>query len=810
MTSTYLPRLSIVLISASALAYEILLMRLFSIIQWHHFAYMIISLALLGYGASGTFLSLAQRPLLARFPSVFIVNIVLFAISAVMCFLLTQQLPLNPEEVLWDQWQPLYLFTAYLLLAIPFFFASNCVALAIVAHKHHIGRIYSMDMVGAGLGSLGAVALLFFAFPNNALLIVGATAMLAAAVGWWELRLRPRSAFWGFTAGAVLLITLPSSWMPLNMSPFKNLPQALHISGTKVIAEHSSPLGLLSVVESSHVPWRHAPGLSLNATVEPPQQLGVFSDGEAMTAITRYEGGREQLAYLDNMTSALPYHLNTLNHVLVLGSGGGAEVLQARYHDAADIDAVELNSQMAMLIKEEYDAFINHLFTRQGVKLHINEARGYVMNTDNEYDLIQVALLDAFSTSAAGLHALNESYLYTVEALQDYLKRLRPEGYLALTRWIKLPPRDTLKLLATAIDALRASGVNHPEQRLILIRGWQTSTLIIKNGVISDEEIRAMKRFCTSNAFDTAYYPGIKKEETNRFNILSQPYFYDAALALLGDQRAQYLQAYKFSLEPATDNRPYFFHFFKWEALTEILALRGQGGAALLEWGYLVLIATLVQAVLTSVVLILLPLLFSKRIVKNTLSQIRRFPVFLYFGAIGLAFLFIEMAFIQKFILFLHHPLYAAAVVLTAFLLFAGLGSAYSQHAAQRTGHHTLLTRSVIGIIALGSFYLFTLPLIFSLLIAWPVWLKIIITVTLIAPLAFCMGMPFPLAMTQLGKHAPALIPWAWAVNGCASVISVVLATLLAVEFGFATVIGLALCLYGTIILLFPQPRRSN
>jgi hypothetical protein len=686
-----IPRFSIALISASALAYEILLMRLFSIIQWHHFAYMIISLALLGYGASGTFLALAQRLLLARFAAAFISNLVLFGLTSVGCYLLAQQLPLNAEEILWEPRQALWLLTNYLLLAVPFFFAANCVALAIANYRANVGRIYAMDLIGAGMGSLGSVLLLFVVFPNQALLIIGCLGLSAGAVAWWELRLQPRAGSVLFALAAILLLAIPSSWTALNLSPYKSLPQTLHISGTNVIAEHSSPLGLLTVVESPLVPWRHAPGLSINTTGEPPPQLAVFTDGDAMTAITNHHGDETELAYLDDMTSALPYHLNQTQRVLVLGAGGGAEVLQASFHHASKIDAVELNPQMAALVQDDYASFAGNLYDSDNVQLHIDEARGFVSKSNEHYDLIQVALLDAFSASATGLHALNESYLYTVEALQDYMERVGPDGYLALTRWIKLPPRDTLKLFATAVDSLRQLGIDEPAKRLILIRGWQTSTLLIKNGEVTTDEITALRDFCQQRAFDVAYYPGINAEETNQYNILAQPYFYDAATALLSEQRNQFLHDYKFELQPATDDRPYFFHFFKWNVLEEILKLRDQGGVALLEWGYLVLLATLLQAVVVSVVLILLPLLLSRRLTDKAVGPISRLRVLGYFFAIGLAFLFIEIAFIQKFILFLHHPLYAAAVVLTAFLVFAGLGSRFSQSLAERLGNHAVL-----------------------------------------------------------------------------------------------------------------------
>ena len=304
------------------------------------------------------------------------------------------------------------------------------------------------------------------------------------------------------------------------------------------------------------------------------------------------------------------------------------------------------------------------------------------------YDLIQVALLDSFSASSAGLHALSENYLYTVEALQDDLRHLQPGGLLAITRWVTLPPRDALKLFAAAVVALERSGVADPASRLALVRSWKTSTLLVKNGAFSGEDIAAIKAFCAARSFDVAFYPGMKPEEANRYNVVEAPDLFDGATALLGPGRDEFLQSYKFDIAPATDDKPHFFHFFKWRALPELLSLKGQGGLPLLEWGYPVLVATLVQAVLASLLLIAAARGLGHRVGAR---QQRRPPraasrrrVLVYFLAIGFAFMFIEIAFIQKFVLFLSHPLYAVAVVLFAFLLFAGIGSAASRRWQRR------------------------------------------------------------------------------------------------------------------------------
>ncbi len=362
-----------------------------------------------------------------------------------------------------------------------------------------------------------------------------------------------------------------------------------------------------------------------------------------------------------------------------------------------------------------------------------------------------------------------------------------------------------MKLFATGIAALKAIGIKDPGQQLILIRGWQTSTLLVKNGVVNSQDIERIHEFCTARSFDVSYFPGITRDESNRYNRLHDAWFHDAAQSLLGEQSERFLDDYKFNLRPSSDDQPYFFHFFKWRTLTEVLQLRERGGAPLADAGYLILTATLVQAVIASLLLILLPIWIYQRRHNGMKQVIRQSTVMAYFFILGLAFLFIEIAFIQKLLLFLHHPLYAVAVVLSSFLVFSGLGSAWLG-AVSPGNPGKLLGLAITGILILGTVYMLSLDTMIDNLATLPDAMRIVISAALIAPLAFCMGMPFPLGLGRLADYAPALMPWAWAINGCASVISAVLATLLAVHLGFSTVIAAALALYTLALWVFPTP----
>ena len=793
-----LPLISIALISAATLAYEILLMRLFSIIQWHHFAYMMISLALLGYGASGTFVFLFRRWLERRFLTAYLVNAVLFGISAMACFRLAQAVPFNALEVLWDPLQPLWLGLVFLLLFIPFFCAANCICLAFSHYPGRLHRIYCYDLSGAGIGAAAIIGLLFIVSPSTALQAVAALGLLAAAVAWWEAGVRPRWPTLLFILAAVVLL-LPVAGFSLNVSEFKGLSQSLRVLNAKQIDQRSSPLGLLTTVESPSIPFRHIPGLSLNTPGQIPEQLGLFTDADSLSVLTRFDGELEELEYLDYQSSALPYHLLPKPGVLVLGAGGGAQVLQALYHRANHVDAVELNPQVVELVNRKFGSFTGALYGLRGVTVHQKEARGFVVASRNRYDLIQVALLDSFSASSAGLYALSENYLYTVEAFSEYLQHLQAGGILSITRWMKTPPRDGLKILATAIETLKQAGVAEPGRQMAMIRSWNTSTLLVKNGPFSDDDIHKLKTFCSKRWFDLAFYPGMKASEANRYNQLQRPWYFEAASKLLGKAPAAFMDAYKFNIRPATDDRPYFSHFLKWQTLPELLALRNRGGSSMLEWGYLILVATLVTALFASLLLVLLPLWVKRR--SSSRAGGLHWRIIMYFSAIGTAFMFVEIAFIQKFILFLHHPLYAVSVVLCAFLVFAGLGSLMSG----RWHEHVSLLKITSGIGLICVLYILLLPWLFNALVQLPGELKILASALLIAPLAFLMGMPFPLGLDSVSNKRPSWIPWAWGINGCASVVSAILATLLAIHLGFRFVVFMAVVLYLLAALVLPE-----
>jgi len=316
------PYISITLLSGCTLAYEVLLMRLFSIIQWHHFAYMVIGLALLGYGMSGTLVSIFQNNLSDKYTKLYLGCITLFGISSVVCFLLAQHIPFNAEEILWNSEQVLFLAYIFLLLTIPFFFAATAICLSFMRYPTLTSSIYAVDLLGAGLGSLTVIILLSLAFPQWALVIIGIIGIIGVIIAGLELDIKPRYRLNTLAIVVIGILVIAGSHVELKMSPYQCLSQSLRITGTEITEELSSPLGILSVVTSHDIPLRHVPGMSLNATQEPLNQIGIFTDGDNVSVMPEYPADLNRLGYMDQITSALPYHLKKLTHVLIVGAGG--------------------------------------------------------------------------------------------------------------------------------------------------------------------------------------------------------------------------------------------------------------------------------------------------------------------------------------------------------------------------------------------------------------------------------------------------------------------------------------------------------
>ncbi|MEJ1464931.1 MAG: spermidine synthase [Candidatus Sedimenticola sp. (ex Thyasira tokunagai)] len=773
------PWFAIGLLSAGALAYEVLLMRLFSQIHWHSLVGLIISLALLGYGASGTFITLLRQRLLAHYEHFFVLNALLFGIGGILAFYLASRLPLNPMAMAWDGRQLLHFIAIYLLLSLPFFAVANAIGITLWRFPGQINRVYAADLLGAGLGAALVIALLFILTPSDTLHGVALTGLLAA-ITTQGITHKQRLAL--VFVAALGLCLLPSQWLQAPTADYKALAQSLAVKGAKVTVQQSNPLGVITLVESPEAPFRHAPGLSLITPTLPPEQTALFVDGEVMGVQYRLSSNT---AHLDYLISALGYALLEKPRVLLAGAHDGSAVAQALAAGATQVHVVEANPLLAELLADE--------LTSQPVVIHPVAWRRFLREKDEEYDLIQLSLGDALG-GIAGLQAQQENYRYTVEAFRDVWRHLTERGVISITRGLQMPPRGSLKLISTVTAALRQEGVVAPELHLALVRSWNTVSLLLARTPLSAQQRQAIRHFSQQRMFDLVYLADIRPEELNRYHKLARPSVYEGVATLLTAQAPQHMETHPFIIAPATDDRPYFNRFTRLSELIGLLQRPGRAGLAQIDWGYFMLLTALLIALLSSIVLILLPLWWRRQ---DSPTRNRRCRgVVLYFGAIGLAFLFIEIAFIQRFQLFLGAPIYAVAVVLGGFLLAAAAGSKISHRLACRYGTSLTLTAAICLIALITIVYLYWLPALFAWPGPLPIEARTAICLILIAPLGMAMGMPFPLGLSSLGDTAPQLIPWAWGINGCASVISALLAPLLAMEIGFSGVILLATLFY--------------
>jgi len=404
----------------------------------------------------------------------------------------------------------------------------------------------------------------------------------------------------------------------------------------------------------------------------------------------------------------------------------------------------------------------------------VNEdGRHYARRGGETFDVIHLALGDSYRPVTSGAYSLGERYDLTVEAFEDYLRRLRPDGLLVIERWMQLPPSELLRAGTIAVEALYRAGVDEPEAQLAVIRDWQVGLILVKNGKFSEDELATIREFSRARSLDLVALPGLVEVEANRFNVLDEPVYYQAFQQLLNDPAGAYA-AQSYDVSPPTDARPFFFHFFKWGQTRAILQ---QFGKIWLPWGgsgYFVLVALLVVATVTSGVLILLPLAFSKR--GEGEKKGLRGRTLAYFGLLGLGFLFVEIPLMQRFILFLGQPVYAFAAVVASILFSSGLGSL----AAPRLSRSLTLPLLTVTILL----YPAGLSLLFDALLGASLALRLFATVLGLAPLGFLMGTPFPSGLAWLRGRAPGMIPWAWAINGCMSVLASVLAAMIALSAG--------------------------
>jgi hypothetical protein len=766
-------RASLFLLSAATLVFEINLSRLFSVAQFYHFAFMVVSLALLGFGASGT--ALAIFPKLGREHPRRSLGILALgaALSILGSYLLTNWLPFDSFSIAWDRRQIAILALHYAALALPFFFSGMAVGLLLGVFPGSAGTVYAVNLIGSALGSLGALAAPpFLGGEGTVVLSSGLAALASLTAALTHRESSPYKSVVNLLAGLVLLFgvfdmgarisggtSLPQ--LELQLSPYKSLSNVLQYPGAQTLFLQWNDFSRVDVVSSPGI--RSLPGVSFRYVNPPPPEHGLLVDGDDLNPIVLPDADLSFTAYLP---AALAFELRSDAQALILEPRGGLDLLTAVNQGAHQVTAVEAN---ALIVEQAA-----HIYQLPNVDTVIETSRSYLRRSQQRFDLVVFSLSSTYHPVRSGAYSLAEDYTYTLEAYQDALDRLDEDGMLVITRWLQVPPSEWLRSFTLAVTALEQNNLD-PTERIVAIRSFNLGLLLIKQTPFTAPELETVRAFAADKAFDLVYLPGIQLDEVNRYSILEEPLYFQAFTGFLSTpSRHAWLDAYSYDVSPPTDNHPFFGHYFKWSQAPQIIAELGKtwqpfGGA-----GYFVLFVLLALAVGMAVVIILLPLTFIRRTAPPPhLTS----TSFFYFGLIGLAFLLVEIPLIQRFILFLGHPAYALTAALFAILLFSGIGSQFSS----RLPHRRSLALLTLVVIITP----WLLPFLFNLTLGYSLTLRIIITIAALAPLGFLMGIPFPSGIHMLEGAAPGLIPWAWGVNGVLSVISSILAALIALSFGF-------------------------
>lgn len=777
---------ALALVSSALIAFQLVLMQVLSIVQWYHFAYMVISVALLGFGASGTVISLAQNWFLRRFRVIVPVAMVACGAAMPSAAWLSQSdvARFDSYLLLTDLSQFGSLVVTYLLFFVPFFMGALAVGLILIRFSKEAGTYYFANLLGSGFGALVALGLMWLLAPA---LLPPAVGLVAVIAGILVISRR----FWLWLGPIAVAAAAVCVWffvrpVDLTLSQYKDLRRTLDLPGAQVEIEASSPHGLVQVVSAPAL--RYAPGLSLAYRGDVPIRSAVFNNGNWYGPIT---AGSDSAHLLDYTTAGLPYAFGSRRTVLDLHSRTGSNVAQAVTHGAERIAAVEPHATVISLLRRDLVRETDSLLHQSAVSFHTVEPRTYLAAERDSFSLITQPIIGTFG-GTLGLFALQEQYGMTLEAFASMWRHLEADGVISVTTWMDYPYRNPLKLLATLVRTLRDGGISDPERHIAAVRSWGTVTFAARPSPLDGNDADDVRAFADSLSFDPLLLPGLRPGERMRHNSLQDTTFFTYVDRIMAGDR-ELFREYDFDVEPATDNQPYFSQFLKWRTVPKLMDEMGEASFPFIELGTLIAAATFVQIFLAAVLLIVAPLL------RRGWSGRGRWWTLLYFSGLGIGYLFVEMVLIQRFVLYLGHPIYAVAAVLAAVLIFSGVGSSASQRIQVRPA--VLATAAAMVAVLVAAYAWLLMPFLRTT-IAFPLIWKGLMSLLIVGLPAFLMGMPFPLGLRWLTLERRSHVPWAWAINGCFSVVSTALAALLAVELGFVFVMMAAAGAYGLTALV--------
>jgi len=665
------------LTSFATLLLELTLTRLFSVVLFYHFAFLAISIGLLGLGAGGVFAYLLKGRL-SNYPTRRLASRLCMANAVLIVVVL--EIVLHARVSLSVSGANFLRLTAiYLAAAVPFFLTGLLFSVVFARETHRIPRLYGADLCGGALACLAVVPLLNWLGGPNAILVAGIALGIAAMIWASDGQERKNAALLAFALTALT---------------------AANYSGRLIDIVYAK--GLFR--DPAWVEFARWNALSRVEVDRQGQAKAIVIDADASTYIMNAEVSRwHETEWEKDLMSAPPALANVLRphgEFAIIGPGGGVDVLRAVANGSPSVTGIEINPIIATTImRGRYADYAQHLYERPDVHIHVTDGRSYLRATPEQFDVVQMTLVDTWASTAAGAFALSENNLYTVEAFQEYFNHLKPDGMIAITRWEFQHPREALRVVSVAIEALHRLGVANPARNFIVASlgsldedGIPVVVLAKKTPFTADEEDAVAAHCERYSELDPLYLPTAPGQ--NPFS----------ALIASNDPQA-YARGYAYNVSPVSDNAPFFFFTLK---AGQILGEQGLRHG--IDWkvnlGVLVLLLVLIISAIAVMVFLILPLLL-----KTGARQQSPLPL-LYFIAVGLGYIMVEIAFIQRFVLFLGHPTYALTVVIFLLMVSSGAGSLVSR---RWLPHAEMGWMPLIAILAALLAYVIFLPVVWQL-----------------------------------------------------------------------------------------------
>ena len=804
MHRRYIP--GIFLISLSTLVLEVTLTRVFSVTMWYHFAFLAVSMALTGSAVAGVTLYFFPHLTHPGHASRWLGRgAFALALSVPITFILYLQIPFHPDlnrtGLSWQQ--IIWLILVYLDLTLPFFLSGAVISMALSAWPEQAGRLYWADLTGASLGCLVSIIALEMLGGAGAVLAAGALAGLAGLVLTWN---SGRARTWGILVALALAALVAGNarydWVTISVTKmgWVEKPRAY---------EKWNSYSRVTVYDVNRTPFFWAVSdIGWQRTI---QQGGLghrlmLIDAVAGTPIQEFAGDPYWVSFLRYDLTSFVYHLIEAPETLVIGPGGGRDVLAALIAGAPHVTAVEINPAVVAAVRGPFADFAGHLYDRPDVTVVVEDARGYIARSPHRYDVIQAALIDTWAAGASGAFALSENSLYTAEAFRTYYEHLTDRGILTVSRWY-LPgrPGETLRLVSTGMAGWARAGVADPRQHVAVVAHFATSnpteglaTVLFKRTPFTPAEVAAVQYQARELGFTVLYTPGLPATE-------------DVGAFLTADDQVAWMTRYPLDITPATDDRPFFFNLVRFGDLFLLASQPGVVYQISMESAG-ILLAVLGITAAGSLIFVLVPLWWGVRRRGLAAPSAR---MLIYFGALGVGFMLVEIPTIQRLTVYLGRPVYSLAVGLFALLLFSGLGSLWAgrrrwqphtEGGGAVPGPHTPAPGLSLGLLLLVVLIVLNAlagPLVLERTIGWPLAARLAVVVTFLAPLAFLMGVPFPMGIRQAGARRTGVIPWLWGINGVMSVMGSALSIALAIHLGVRATLLIAAGCYALASIVF-------